>query len=227
MLLTIRNVQLNHQHKKSETIDYPNGRNYGILMQFTSQARVLTENGMEHVYPGECMLTFRHTPAYIGPAEHLNEGFSNNYVVFEEDQPFQEASLQYHVPHNRIIHETDFGSVHSLFNKIYIEQALSLSMHQEQIDLLLRELLLHLGRSAAREKTDLLLPHDRELIGALQKIRQDMYLDLLTYQTVQSMADAINISSGYFRSIYKSLFGVSPKQESSMRELKNPNPCSL
>ena len=86
-------------------------------------------------------------------------------------------------------------------------------MHREQIDLLLRELLLHLGRSAAREKNNLLLPHDRELIGALQKIRQDMYLDLLTYQTVQSMADAINISSGYFRSIYKSLFGVSPKQD--------------
>lgn len=213
MLLTIRNIQLNHRHQKSEIIDYPKGRNYGILMQFTSRAKILTQDGLAEIYPGECVITFRDVPAYISALEDADDGFSNSYLVFEDDEPFCQAMKKYGVPHNRIIHETDFGSINSLFNKIYMENALALSMYREQIDLLLQEMLLRLGRSAAREETRSFLPNDRELIAALQNVRKEMYLDLLSYQTVQSMADAINVSSGYFRGIYKALFGISPKQD--------------
>lgn len=212
-LLSIQNIQLNHHHQPDEIIDRPDGRSCGILMQFTSQAKVLTASGMQEAYPGECMLVFRHTPAYIAPTEHQKTGFSNSYIVFEDHSSFYEASLFYHVPHNCIIHETDFSAIHSLLDQIYIEKALARSMYREQVDLLLRQLLLQLGRSASKENQLSPLPHNPSLMGVMQKIRQDMYLDLTKYQTVQSMADAINISSGYFRSLYKSLFGVSPKQD--------------
>lgn len=219
-MLSIQNIQLNHHHQPDVVIDFPNGRNHGILMQFTSQAKVLTANGMEDVYPGECMLVFAHTPAYIGPAEHLKTGFSNSYVVFEDHASFYEASMLYHVPHNCIIHEMDFSAIHTLFDQIYIEKALARPMYREQIDLLLRQLFLLLGRSAAKENIPTLLSHNPSLMGIMQKIRQDMYLDLNTYQTVQSMADAINLSAGYFRSLYKSLFGVSPKQDILMARIE-------
>ena len=212
-MLSIQNIQLNHQHHPEEVIEHPSGRNHGILMQFTSQAKVLTSNGMEDVYPGDCMLVFRHTPAYIGPAEHQKTGFSNSYIVFNNHSAFYEASKHYQVPHNCIIHEMGFSAIHALFDQIYIEKAMARPMYQEQMDLLLRQLLLLLGRSAARDTFSTSFSHNHSLMGRLQTIRQDMYLDLTMYQTVQSMADAISVSPGYFRTLYKSLFGISPKQD--------------
>ena len=213
MLLTIRSIQLNHQHKKTEVIDYPNGRSHGILMQFTSGARILTEEGLTDVCPGACILTFSHTPAFLSTPESSAEGFANSYIVFDEEEPFRQAVRLYGVPHNRVIHETDFGSVSSLFSKIYMENALALPMYREQTDLLLRELLLELGRSAAGQGGGAKLPQDRALISALRWVGREMYLNLLEYRTVQSMAGAVSISAGYFRSVYKAVFGVSPKQD--------------
>ena len=219
-MLSIQNIQLNHHHHPEEIIDYPCGRSYGILMQFTSSAKVLTANGMEEVYPGECMLAFPHTPAYIASADHQKTGFSNSYIVFEDHQSFYDASMQYHVPNNCIIHEMDFSAIHALLDQIYMEKALARPMHREQVDLLLRQLLLLLGRSASKEPHLFPFTHNPSLIGIMQKIRQDMYLDLNQYQTVQSMANAINISSGYFRNLYKSLFEVSPKQDILMARIE-------
>lgn len=212
MQLSIRSIQLSYQHKKTETVDQPAGRCHGILMQFASRARILTENGLEEIFPGECILTFSRTPAYITGPEG-GDGFSNSYIIFDEEEPFRRASLQYGVPHNRIIHETDAAGIHSLFSRIYMENALALPMHREKIDLLLRELLLDLGRSASGREDGAFLPQDRALIDAVQRVRREMYLNLLEYQTVQSMADAASVSAGYFRSVYKALFGVSPKQD--------------
>jgi len=212
MLLDIQLINLNTPHSKGYVIDLPQGRSNSIFMQFTSKARILTAAGMEVIHPGECILTLSRTPAYIESLESDPEGFTNNYVIFQEDVVLQKAIRQYQVPHHTIIREADFAFVKGILTRLYMEHAQKPSMYKEQIDLLLRELLVCLSRAAARTDNPLCTTN-RELVRAIQQVRMDMYLDLSQYPTVSSMAEKVNICTGYFRNVYKELFGVSPKQD--------------
>lgn len=153
-------------------------------MQFLSKAKILTEDGMEEIYPGECIITFSNTPALISPADETKCGFTNSYVIFDSDKSLSEAVRQYGVPISKIITETDFSSINNLLNRIYIEKALGQNMYREQIDLLVRELLIYLGRSASKSSAGAKFPKDRELINALQRVRREVYLNPQEFCTV-------------------------------------------
>jgi len=209
MQLTIERIVLNDSSNRAF---YPNGRLKGVFLQFISPAKILTSSGMENIYPGECILTFAGTPAEI--VTHGDKPyFSNNNLWFTDEAPFAEAICQYHVPHHTIIRNVDFIAVNSLLNKIYIERAQQLSMYKEQIDLLMRELFIYLGRAADDSMKHPSLPRNDRLHLLIRELRKEMYLNPCQYPSVNSMADMVNISPSYFRSLYKTLFNVSPMQD--------------
>lgn len=189
-------------------VDRPHGLGDFLLLHFHSPMEVLTVQGVVFAEPSQCVLFAPgHPHWYRGRA-----GAWGNDWMHLEGEAVAEVAACYGLPLNTLVAPEDTRFLPHIFGEITHEQHQAEANWEEAKDLLVRQLLLKLGRalivSASR-----FTPSEAEHLPALRTLRRRVHDQLSQRWTVDEMAAEVGLSKSRFAALYQRFFGVSPLED--------------
>lgn len=194
---------------------HPKGFIYGLPEGHAAHLLLLTSTPAEFFLDGE----FRKYPAgtailYTPGSQVLyracEETYSNDWIRFRCDEKFVEQLPLKNQPFS----VGDAEYCHTLIKLMTWESTVTTSESGEILLGLLRTLFLKLGESCTRPAGN---PHAREMLALRKRIYNNPELPW----SVDAMAGSLHLSSGYFQSLYKTMFGSSCMEDVISQRLRH------
>ena len=123
------------------------------------------------------------------------------------DLLMEEFGLEY----GRIYYPINNDAVTRLMQEMEQEHLKQDRFHNDMCGLKLTELLIYLSRSGSHTADSLNI--DAQTYERFIKLRKEIHTHFATNLTVEEMAEMVNLSTSRFHSVYKTIFGVSPKKD--------------
>ncbi len=182
-----------HGLRREETagfiVDRPYGLGNFLLVRFHSPMEVLTGQGVVFAEPGCCALfSPGHPHWYCGRAG----AWVNDWMHLERGA-VAEMAAHYSLPLNRLLAPDDTRFLPHIFEEITHEQHQAEANCEEAIDLLVRQLLLKVGR-ALIDPAARFTPAEAEHLPALRTLRRRVHDQLAQRWTVGEMAAKVGLS---------------------------------
>lgn len=194
---------------------HPKGFSYGLPESHAAYLLLLTSTPAEIFLEGE----FRKYPAgtailYTPGSQVLyracEDTYSNDWIRFRCDEKFiEQLPLK-----NQPFPVGDAEYCHTLIKLMTWESTVTTSESGEILLSLLRTLFLKLGESCTRPAGN---PHAREMLALRKRIYNNPELPW----SVDAMAGELHLSSGYFQSLYKAMFGSSCMEDVILQRLRH------
>ena len=196
-------------YKESSTlkIDRPTGSDNYLLLLFLSDI-FIQENGEKRHHESGTAILF--TPGVPQFYHQPFSGFDNDWIHFvgNDVAPFIEETG---FPVNTPFQTSRVNEVHSLIRRIEQESLMKNKHYEQMVDLLIRETLLQLSRSAS--DTPIKNNDNSKMEERFRQARSMILSQLEKNWSMESMAALLNLSTSRFSHIYTEIFHISPKKD--------------
>lgn len=189
-------------------IDRPSGLDCYVFLHFRSPMEVRTVPGRTQAEPGYCILF---SPGYPQWYRGRHGSWINDWMHIEGEGVVAIAE-RYGVTLNALLTPKDTRFLPHFFDEIARERQHAESHWEEAVELLLRQLFLHLGRALHDPLAALTLTEAEHLL-ALRALRWRVHQQLTQRWTVSEMGAEVGLSASRFAALYQRFFEVSPLED--------------
>lgn len=197
-------------HPASYVIDRPCGLGCVLLVRFHSPMEVFTAQGLMNAEPGNCILYSAKHPQWYRARE---SDWVNDWMHIEDDgDAVAILAARYGLPMDTLLAPCDTRFLPRTFEEITHEKQHAEPGGEEAVELLVRQLLLKLGR-ALRNPATQLTRAEAEHLPVLRNLRWRVHEELSRRWTVREMATQAGLSASRFAALHQSFFGVSPLED--------------
>ncbi|MBQ4087105.1 MAG: helix-turn-helix transcriptional regulator [Clostridia bacterium] len=175
-----------------------------IFVHLLTPAILSDKTGIHPCSAGSCICYDAHSYQYLAASEgdllHNWAHMTGNVKEVADRYGFQMNTI-YHVDNDRFV--TD------LIQSAGLELLQRKSFHEDICTMKMSELFIRLVRTQ-KEGMPII---SKELHDALLSLRTEVHMRYAESWDVESMAKLLNLSSSRFYALYKTVFGISPKQD--------------
>lgn len=210
--ITVSALNLREKMPANYVIDRPWGLGCYLLLRFHSPMEIKMAGAQLHAEPGQCLFYSPEKPQWYGARDGGRDGDWTNDWMHLEGEEVGLLAARYKIPLNLLFRPHDTRFLPRLFDEIRQERVNTELGWEENVELLVRQLLLRLGRALHNRDerwTTAQLAH----LPALRALRQELHDQLTRQWTVAEMAARTNLSPSRFAALYQQFFGVSPVEE--------------
>lgn len=199
-MIQIEYVEDNAVHDRHFVFDQPNGHDAWLI--------VLTKTPAEFLINHKKSIVTEHSVVVYRPGDRIwyraIEGYyANDWIRFWTDESY---IVQSPIETGKPYVVKDYDYIHTLYQLLVVEHVLKNSYKEASIDNLMRLLFNKLLES---NRVQSLHPYYNEL----NRLKMDIYRNPELNWTIKGMAEGLNISVGYFETMYKDFFGISCMNE--------------
>ena len=195
----------NHSNPDHDMINRPSGSGDYLFLylitpmkiQFGSDTIVTKENAFLLYTPGEAQIY------------QAVRRFKNSFVHFTCDSG--DFLKEYDLPVNQVVYLPDPGAMNTALRSIYVESVLKQDFYAEQMDMLVRQLLILFSRQLHTWSNGSGIPAD--LYEQFRKARIEILTNITKEWNTENMAALTNLGVSQFYSYYQLFFNRSPKAE--------------
>lgn len=199
---------LRREESAGFTIDRPYGIGLFLLVRFHSPMEVLTQAGLCKAEAGHCVLFAPgHAQWYRG-----RKGAWLNDWMHLEGAGIESFAHQHGIGINTLLTPSDTRYFPRIFDEIAHEKFQAEANWEAAVDLLVRQLLLKLGR-ALQEPITQFTPAETEYLPLFRALRRRVHEQLTQRWTVGGMAAEAGLSLSRFAALYQRFFGISPLED--------------
>ena len=177
-----------------------------IFLHLLSPVKIFLNGQWHFAKEGACVLYDRHSyQEFIAQERELLHDYfhlSGDLTETVERLGLSFSTLYY--PQNN-------DKITSIIQQIEQEQLKKNDYYEDFCSLKLTELMIYLARSA--KNASLSCNIDSNTYNRFVRLRHDIHTKFDSNLTVEEMAAMVNLSPSRFHSIYKSIFGISPKKD--------------
>ena len=177
-----------------------------IFLHLLTPAEIIVNRETVHAREGACILynKFDYQEFFSAECPLLHDYF---HLSGNLDEYMKKLNLRYGV----IYYPQNSESVTLLIQQIEQETLKKNEFYKELCALKLKELLILIARSVHTDRQTVTV--DSQTYNRFLKLRKEIHNEFYRPFTVDSMAAMVNLSPSRFYSIYKSIFGISPKRD--------------
>ena len=184
------------------------GEDY-IFIHFLSPAEAYLDGQWHKIKKGGCI--FWRAGSYQEYKSPDSTLLHNYFHIRKSSAPnFELLLTQYGIGFENIYYPNDNAEVTNLIQQIEIEGLKKQLFHQEVFQIKLQELLILLARSQNNSEHT---PVDNDTYKSFTSLRQQFHTEFNKNWAVSDMAAVVNLSPSRFYSLYKQIFGISPKKD--------------
>lgn len=188
-------------HLTRETV----GNEY-IFLHLLTPAEFVIDGKKVKAKEGACILYDRHSRQEFSSKDCT---LIHDYFHYAGD--LSSLSARYGVPFGVLCYPRSGERITSLLQQIERESLKKAPYFEELCDCLLEELFILLARSA--DPNEALSSVDAQTCERFIRLREEIHNRFDTALSVDEMAAMVNLSPSRFYSVYKSIFGISPKKD--------------
>lgn len=181
---------------------FDTGEEY-IFVHTLTPAVLSDKNGIHPVSPGSCICYDKHSYQYLAASEqdllHNWAHLTGNVTEFTERYGFR-LNTVYHADNDRFVTNLiQSAELELLHRKAFCEDICNMKFS---------ELFIRLARIQTNETLI-----SKEMHDAFLALRTEVHMHYAESWDVEGMAKRLNLSPSRFYALYKTVFGVSPKQD--------------
>lgn len=154
---------------------------------------------------GSCIIYDMHMYQYLAAT---GDGLLHNWAHITGD--VKETAIRYGLKLNTVYHADNDRFITELIQAAQLELMHAKSYHTDICHMHISELFIRLSRLEEERKH---IKISKETHGAFVKLRTEIHMRYAEHWDVEEMAKQLNLSSSRFYALYKTIFGVSPKQD--------------
>ncbi len=188
-------------------------RNECVFIHMCSRALLNEKDKIRLCGAGSCIL---YSPGSYQYLKALPDGLIHDWVHLSPDT----LSLfeEYGIFPETVYELTDDKFVTSIFRELELESINPRTRSEELCELKWRELLIRMSRAADAKTPETVSPN---LHAAMSELREKIHLDYRKDWTVREMANSVHLSPSRFHAVYKTVFGLSPKNDLLITRLEH------
>lgn len=180
-----------------------------IFIHFLSPAEVFLDGQWQKIKKGACV--FWHAESYQEYRSLDNPLLHDYFHIRQNSAPHLDAvMMQYGIEYETIYYPPESAEITELIQQIEIEGLKKQLYYQEIFSFHLQKLLILLARSQSQYDRSSV---DNETYKRFTSLRQSFHTEFSKNWTVAEMASIVNLSPSRFYSLYKEIFGISPKKD--------------
>lgn len=177
-----------------------------IFLHMHTPIEVMIDGAWVHAEKGSCILYNKNDyQEFIAKDTALLHDFF--HLVGNIDQLMEDFGLKF----GHIYYPINNDAVTKLMQEMEQEHLKQEQFHNDMCTLKLTELLIYLSRSGKRTADSLSI--DTPTYKRFMKLRKEIHTRFDANLTVEEMAKMVNLSPSRFHSVYKAIFGISPKKD--------------
>ncbi|MDD3767124.1 MAG: AraC family transcriptional regulator [Eubacteriales bacterium] len=205
---TINRIAFEGREKKGFVLDRPNGTDDFLFIHFKSPVRLLQDGFVVEVEKGACWITTPNTRHWFESdrCELVHDWF--HFVPFSPD-----GFLNIGFETNKVFYPKSTRLITSLVRECYEEFVNKDLYWQENITAILDRLFIDLAREFKSKNQGDVSSQMRNTYENFKRLRIDLYRNMSENWDVCDMAQRLSLSRSRFTILYKSFFGISPKED--------------
>lgn len=186
-------------------LDRPKGLDYYIFIHFKTPVNY-TLDGVEYrLSPGACVICPPNTPSVIHSEGQLIHDWM--HLTGEVAQLLSLYSLEC----KRIYYVRDSAYISRLVRSLEREFYSNIHYKNELIELKLREMFIHISREVLDAESTQDVKSD--VYDAFKRLRISAFANIENNPSIRDMARDVHLSESRFHTLYKQIFGISPKND--------------
>lgn len=199
--MELHSIGLNIRHIGNFSIDRPHGSGDNLLIVFKTNALLTIDEQEILVSPDSCILYKRDSKQLY---RTCGKTYVDHYIHFDCYE--EEFLTQKGIPFDTPFFLPNPMEIEEILKMISREQISTSLFKVENIDLLLKLLMLKISDSASNSNVQLNnIQHHEELIA----LRAEIYSNAGRYNSIKELAKKMNLSISHFQMIYHTEFGIS------------------
>lgn len=206
-MLSIEYIGCHYTESPSFLINRPYGSNNYLFLLFLSDIYIVIDSEKKHY---DCGTAILYTP---GNAQYYHQpfsGFDNDWFHFIGDE-LEPLLLELELPVNKPFQIQDINELHRRIQIIEREYLMRDKNYERMVDILIKELFIHLSRTNSyRKDTD---HAHSDIERRFRQTRSIILSQLEKPWTIDDMAKLLDLSPSRFSHIYTSIFHTSPKKD--------------
>lgn len=184
-----------------------------ILIHLCTAAFLSSDSGISLCPAGSCICYKPHSYQYLAAA---GEGLVHNWAHITGN--FDEIALKYGFLLNTVYQLNDDGFVTEIMQAAELEVLNNKAYAEELCTMKMTELIIKIMRETENKKTEIIAP---EMHSAFIEARAKIHMDYSRDWKVREMAELVHLSPSRFYSLYKTVFGVTPKADLQVIRLEH------
>lgn len=202
--MKINDCGINQVHDKSFFINRPQGSGDYLFIYTRTPILLTLKNGDIVRYPAETTVFFKKGL----PQRFMSSGaiYADDFIHFDADEDEAQFIESLDLPHGVPFTNLDSSYFLNFHRYICNERLLEYQQKDETVNMLLKIFLIKLS-VAIKESTELKINDTTK--AAFYEMRAEIFSNVNKRYTIEMLASKIGISSSYFKSTYKKLFGRS------------------
>jgi AraC family transcriptional regulator of arabinose operon len=206
-MLSIEYMGCHYKETPSFIINRPDGSSNYLFLLFLSDIYIVVDSEKKHYESGTAIL---YTPNHAQYYHHPFSGFDNDWFHFigEDLEPLL---LELKLPVNQPFKIENINEVHRRIQVIEREYLMRDKNYERMVDILLKELFVHLSRNNTYGKD--IDQGDSDVEHRFRQSRSVILSQLEKPWTIDDMAKLLDLSPSRFSHIYSSIFHISPKKD--------------
>lgn len=185
-----------------------------IFIHVLTAAVISSEKGVALCPAGSCICYKPHSYQFLAAREE--QGLVHNWMHLTGD--FDKLAQQYGFLFNTVYQLNDDGFVTELMQAAELEILNKRAYAEELCTVKITELVIKIMREAEKQNEEMIA---RETYNALIEARAKIHMDYSRNWTVDEMAKIVYLSPSRFYSLYKTVFGITPKADLQMIRLEH------
>lgn len=177
-----------------------------IFIHVLTAAFLSSENGIELCPAGSCICYRPHSYQFL--AAHDEQGLVHNWMHITGN--FDGIASKYGFLLNTVYQLNDDSFVTEMMQAAELEVLNKKAYAEEICAMKTTELIIKVRRETANKQTEIIAP---EMHSALIEARAKIHMDYSRDWRVSEMAKLVHLSPSRFYSLYKTVFGITPKAD--------------
>jgi AraC family transcriptional regulator of arabinose operon len=206
-MFEIERMGCHYKEPATFKIDRPTGSGNYLLLLFLSDILIREDGEKRHHESGTAIL---YTPGVPQFYHQPFSGFDNDWIHFVGDDVGEFLKVT-GFPINTPFQTARVNEIHGLIRRIEQESLMKNKHYERMVDLLIRETLLQLARSASGTTTE--SSDYPKMEEQFRKARSTILSQLEKDWSIENMAALLNLSTSRFSHIYSQIFHISPKKD--------------
>ncbi len=207
--LEIHFLGIDIRRPQEHRIDRPHGTGDWLFLYFRTPVAIRDAAGARTVPAGAGLLYAPGRPQWY---HGLGPGYVIDYCHFA-GRDASRIVRRYEVPTGRAVRPARPEPFSALMRALAAEHLRHDRDWKDLCALMLAQILIVFGRSAAGTRESGLTPRQAELSERLRDLRMRVHQDLKTHWSIPSMAAAAHLSPSRFSHVYRQHFGLSPMDD--------------
>lgn len=185
-----------------------------IFIHMLTTAALSSDNGISVCPAGSCICYEPHSYQFL--AAHGKQGLVHDWAHITGD--FHKIALQYGFQFNQIYQMSEGSFITEIMQAAELEVLHSRPHAEDICTMKMTELVIKMMREIENEKAEIIMP---EMRSAMLEVRAKIHMDYSRGWKVDEMAKLAHMSPSRFYSLYKAVFGVTPKADLQVIRLEH------